>query len=168
MKFPAFGRALWERRLLGERPRVVALLVGNVWQMPPSVARAGVPRLAVKTGPWHIGTGPRFDWRLVADCSVLAYDVRGPDEREEGPDGWDPWLWLLADVLHFARDVQRFTPTEEFYDPPGAFAAERSLELFAWLNSAYIDTDPGPALRWPPWWPYGDTRAPAAVALASP
>jgi hypothetical protein len=137
--------------MIGERIRVVCLLVGNTWKLPKGFAiPAEVPRIAVKTAQWHTPAAERFDWRLVADCTVLAVDTRGPDEREAGPDDWDPWLWLLADVQRFARDVIRFTITEEFRDPPNAFAAERDLECFAWCSGKYS----GAAFVWPSWWPY--------------
>jgi hypothetical protein len=165
LRFPAYGNKLWQRRLLGERPRVVILLVGNFWRCPPAFAAdPEIPRLAVKTSPWHLPTGDRFDWRLVAACTVLAVDVRGPDERAEGPDGWDPgtfwdpWLWLLADVQRYARDVLRFTITEEFRDPRNAFSAQRDLECHAWCSRVYRRhaLDPSQSTwEWPPWWPYG-------------
>lgn len=152
MKFPAYGRNLWDRRLTGDRVRVVCLLVGNTWKLPKGFAiPADVPKLAVKTAQWHTPKAERFDWRLVADCTVLAVDTRGPDEREAGTDDWDPWLWLLADVQRYARDVIRFTHTEEFHDPRGRFAAERELECFAWCSGRYY----GAIFVWPPWWPYG-------------
>jgi hypothetical protein len=130
---------------------VVALLVGNRWKMPPEIAGApDVPRLAVKTALWHQIDTERFDWRVVAGCSVLAVDVRGPDEREKGPGDWDSWLWLLADVLRFASDVQRFTITETFTDYDGMFAPERDLETYAWLSSRWVDG----TFAWPEWWPH--------------
>lgn len=151
MRLPAYGQSLWNRRLMGERPRVVCLLVGNRWKMPPAFAGdPDLPRLAVKTAPWHRPDAERFDWRVVAGCSVLAVDVRGPDEREEGPGEWDAWLWLLADVVRFASDVQRFTITEEFADCDGMFAPERDLETYAWLSSRYVEG----VFTWPEWWPH--------------
>lgn len=152
MKFPAYGRSLWDRRMMGERIRVVALMVGNTWKLPKGYAiTADTPKLAVKTAPWHTPKAERFDWRLVAECTVLAFDTRGPDEREAGPGDWDPWLWLLADVQRYARDVLLFTLMEEFHDPPNAFAAERDLDIYAWCNGKYVD---GVRID-PPWWPYG-------------
>lgn len=148
MKLPAYGKALWDRRLSGQRPRVVCLLVGNFWKLPKWLP-AEIPRLAVKTAPWHEPTGERFDWRVVSAMTVLAVDVRGPDERAEGPDGWDPWFWLLAQVQTYARDVLMFTPMQDVVDPPDWFAAERDLEVFAWCSR-----ERG---AWPPWWPHGDT-----------
>lgn len=137
--------------MMGERIRVVLLLVGDRWKIPQEFAGdASLPRLAVKTAPWHLPDAERFDWRLVAACTVLAIDVRAADEREEGPDGWDSWLWLLADVQSFARDVLRFPVTEVFDDPPGAFAPERALETYAWLCSTYVQG----VFTWPVWWPH--------------
>lgn len=151
MRLPAYGQSLWNRRLLGERPRVVILLVGNRWKIPAHFAGdPDLPRLAVKTAPWHEPAAERFDWRVVASCTVLAVDVRGPVEREEGPEGWDSWLWLLADVQAFARDVLRFTITEDFTDYDGQFAPERDLETYAWLSSRYVDG----VFTWPVWWPH--------------
>lgn len=151
MRFPAYGKSLWDRRLLGERLRVVLLLVGNRWKIPHEFATdTSIPRLAVKTAPWHLPDAERFDWRLVAACTVMAIDTRGPDERDEGPDGWDPWLWLLADAQTFARDVLRFTITEHFDDLPDAWAPERDLETYAWLSSRYVNG----AFTWPAWWPH--------------
>lgn len=151
MRFPAYGRSLWERRLMGERPRVVVLLVGERWKIPPAFAvDASLPRLAVKPAPWHLPTTERFDWRVVAACTVLAVDVRGPSEREQGPDGWDSWLWLLADVQTFARDVLRFTLTEDFDDPADWYAPERDLETYAWLCARYV----AGIFTWPIWWPH--------------
>jgi len=149
LRFPAYGNALWQRRLLGERLRVVCLMVGDFWKLPKWIPVAA-PKLAVKTEPWHQPTASRYDWRLVVDCTVLAVDVRGPDEREETSDGWDPWLWLLADVQRYARDVKMFTPMMEFHDPPDRFAAERDLEVYAWCERRFIDG----IETWPPWWPY--------------
>ncbi len=151
MKLPAYGRALWDRRLAGERPRVVALLVGNFWRRPAWLPTE-IPRVAVKTAAWELPTAERFDWRVVASCTVLALDVRDPDEVHEGPDGWDAWLWLLAQVHRFASDILLFTPRELFCDARGAFAPERDLETYAWCGRTYVDG----AVVWPPWWPYGD------------
>ena len=155
MRFPAYGNAFWQRRLLGARPRVVMLLVGNRWKIPPDFGRAhaqaDIPRIAVKTAPWHLPTTERYDWRLVVDCTVLAIDVRGPDEREAGPEGWDPWLWLLSDVQNFARDVILFTITEEFHDQSYMWAPERTLEVYAWCHHTYVQG----AFTWPIWWPHG-------------
>lgn len=154
MKFPAYGVGLWNKRLMGERIRVVALMVGNRWKLPKQYPiPADVPKLAVKTAPWHTLKAERYDWRLVVDCTVLAFDTRGPDEREEGTDDWDPWLWLLADAQRYARDVLLFTPTIEFHDPKGGFAPERDLGTYAWCNCSWVD-----GVRvYPPWWPYGST-----------
>ena len=150
MRFPAYGRALWDRRLSGERPRVIALLVGDFWKRPKWLPTE-IPRLAVKNAAWHL-PAERFDWRLVTACTVLAIDVRGPDEVIEGPDGWDSWLWLLADVQRYARDVLLMTHREEFHDPDAGFAPERDLEVYAWCSRSY---ESGLA-SWPPWWPYED------------
>lgn len=230
MRFPAYGRALWERRLAGERPRVVCLLVGDRWRRPKWIP-GEIPRLAVKTAPWHLagqlavnvpfaqkeqarhavraaiaaGTlirepceicghrdseahhrsyhASRFfavnwlcrihhtaahalerraraeedlDWRVVTAMTVLAIDVRSEAERQQGGDGWDAWLWLLADVQKFARDVHMFTSTIEFQDPKKHLAFERDLGIYAYLNS---HIDPATDDRgWPPWWPYGDLQ----------
>lgn len=166
MKFPAYGRSLWDRRYMGEKIRVVALLIGNRWKLPkPYAIPADVPIIAVKTAPWHLPRAERFDWRPVTECTVLAFDTRGPDEREAGParrfhqdEFWDPWLWLLADAQRFARDVLRFTITEEFHDPPNAFAAERDLGTHAWLSRTLVMGDFGapPRYEWPEWWPYAN------------
>lgn len=128
---------------------MIALMVGERWKLPHWVP-ADVPKLAVKTAPWHDPKTSRFDWRVVAACTVLAIDVRGPDERADGPEGWDPWLWLLAQVQAYARDVQRFTITEEFHDPTTMLAPERELETYAWLCSRYVDG----VFTWPCWWPH--------------
>lgn len=155
MRLPAYGQSLWNRRLLGERLRVVTLLVGNRWKCPGQFHGPPgdpIPRVAVKTASWHERGAERFDWRLVAACTVLAVDVRGPDEREQGPEGWDPWLWLLADVLTFARDVLRFTITEDLKDSPAMFAPERDVETYAWLCRTCVDG----VVSWPVWWPHGD------------
>lgn len=155
MRFPAFGNALWQRRLLGERLRVVILLVGNRWKMPVEFelahTQAEIPRIAVKTAPWHKGTDA-YDWCLVAACTVLAVDTRGPDEREQGPEAWDSWLWLLADVQRFARDVIMFTIAEEFRDQTDRWAPERYLDNYAWC---YRDNAGRADERWPIWWPHG-------------
>jgi hypothetical protein len=150
VKFPAYGCKFWDRRLSGATPRVVALLVGNFWKRPKWLP-AEIPKLAVKTAEWHDRKAERYDWRLVTACTVLAIDVRDADEVAEGPDGWDSWLWLLADVQHYARDVLLFTPRETFNDPADAFAAERDLEVYAWCARQASD---GKSF-WPPWWPYG-------------
>jgi hypothetical protein len=152
VKLPAYGRKLWDRRLSGERPRVVALLVGDFWKAPPWLP-AEIPRLAVKTDAWYTPAAERFDWRVVAACTVLAIDQRLQDERAAGPDDWDAWLWLLVDVQRFARDVLLFTPAEDFADLPQMFAPERDLETYAWCGRTYA----GGSLQWPPWWPYGET-----------
>jgi hypothetical protein len=159
MKLPAFGKSLWDRRMMGESIRVICLLVGNTWKLPKGFAiPPEVPKLAVKTASWHLPTAERYDWRVVGSrprCiapTVLAVDTRGPDEREAGPDDWDPWLWLLSDVQRYARDVLRFTITEEFHDQRTHFAAERDLACFAWLCGEWKEGVRG----WPPWWPYGD------------
>ncbi len=228
MKFPAYGRSLLDRRLLGERPRVVYLLVGDRWRLPEWLP-SGIPRLAVKTAPWHremanespeslrrkesarhavrdaISNGrlvrnpcevcghgdseahhpsyqesrwldvrwlcqihhtaahavlrrtlqaETFDWRVVVAMTVLAIDVRRESELQYGDDGWDSWLWLLANVQRYARDVLLFTPTIEFHDPPNGFAPERSLDLYAYLNRGAVGVDG--TRPWPPWWPYGE------------
>ena len=93
----------------------------------------------------------RFDWRVVAACSVLAIDQRLPGRTHRGPDGWDSWLWLLADVQRFARDVLRVHAGEDFTDRPQMFAPERDLEVYAWCGRTFDD-----GWTWPPWWPYGD------------
>jgi hypothetical protein len=160
-RFPAYGNALWRRRRIGDRPRVAYLLVGNYWRAPKWMP-GEIPRLAVKTAPWHDGRAERFDWRAVAAMTVLAIDVRGPDEREDGPDSWDPWLWLLADVQLYARDVILFTPTIEFKDPPEAWAPERILETYAWLNRRFGSI--AGRWEWPPWWPHGDVVCQRKVA----
>jgi hypothetical protein len=87
--------------------------------------------------------------------TVLAIDTRGPDERAAGPDGWDPWLWLLADVQRYALDVLLFTPMMEVTDLPDRFAPERYLETCAWCNRE-VNVATG-RHEWPPWWPYADT-----------
>ena len=148
MKLPAYGKALWDRRLSGQRPRVVCLLVGNTWTLPKWLP-AEIPRLAVKTAAWHEPAAERFDWRVVAACTVLAVDVRGPDERAENPDGWDSWLWLLGQVQTYARDVLMFTPMQDVIAPPDWFAAERDLEVYAWCSCTNG--------AWPPWWPHGNS-----------
>lgn len=102
-----------------------------------------------------------FDWRVVVAMTVLAIDLRSADEVERGPDGWDSWLWMLADIQAFAREVLMFTRTIEFHDPPGHFAMERDVALYAWLNRSPMDR--GGARAWPPWWPHGD-RQPAIQA----
>lgn len=150
MKFPAYGRKLWDRRLSGERPRVVPLLVGNYWRRPKWLP-AELPYLAVKTAEWHLPAAERLDWRVVTACTVIAIDVRDPDEVQLAPGDWDAWLWLLADVQRYARDVLMLTTREQFADPRGALAAERDLETYAWCNRTYVDG----AVVWPPWWPYG-------------
>ena len=160
MKFPGFGRDLWQRRLNGERPRVVQLLVGEHWRSPKWMPRS-IPRLAVKTEAWHDPYTERREWRVVAGMTVLAIDVRLQDERVEGPDGWDAWLWLLADVQRHARDVLLFTPTIDLVDPPGRFAPERDLETYAWLNRSL---DPvTKSWTWPAWWPHEDEILEAAA-----
>lgn len=151
MRFPAYGKALDAKRRFGHRPRVVALLVGDDWRRPKWLP-ADIPRLAVKNGAWHEPRSERFDWCVVAACSVLSIDTRLPGERASGPEDWDSWLWLLADVQRFAREVLLFTPTLDFVDPQDGFAAERCLEIYAWCNGRYHDGQ----FRWPPWWPYGD------------
>jgi hypothetical protein len=238
MRFPAYGNSLWQRRLMGERPRVVALLVGGFWRMPKWLS-ADIPRVAVKTASWsdlsmtekgrklalarlkapsaikeqarsavhravkngsllpthcqsrfcmdpiveahhssyakadwldvrwfcrhhhdaehaRLKTSSRdtLDWRVVAEMTVLAIDVRDMDERVETSEGWDEWLWLLSDVQRYARDVMMFTPSMVFDDPPNWFAPERTLEVFAWLNRKF-DTATG-CWSWPDWWPYGE------------
>jgi hypothetical protein len=164
LPLPAFGKSLWNRRLLGARPRVACLLVGDDWR-PPNWLPAEIPRLAVKNAAWHEAGAPRFDWRVVAACTVLAYDARLPGERAAGPDEWDSWLWLLADVQTFARDVLLFTPTIEIKDPADCFAIERDLEVYAWLNRK-LDPVAG-SWSWPPWWPHGDCFAPVMHARAA-
>lgn len=151
MKFPPYGRALWMKRLLGARPRVVALLVGDHWRTPKPVREAGIPRLGVHTALWHERRAERYDWRCVAACTVLAYDQRLPDERAQGPLGWDSWLWLLADVHRYASDVLMITPTVDFRDRSGTWALERYLDIYAFLNRSIVDG----TWTWPPWWPYG-------------
>jgi hypothetical protein len=156
MRFPAYGRALFERRIAGERPRVVGLLVGNRWRRPHWLP-ADVPNLAVKPISWHKGARGRaegFDWSVVRAMTVLAIDLRADQELEEGPDGWDSWLWLLAAVAAQARDVLMFTPTIEFRDPPRTLAMERDLGVYAFLGST-LDSASGDR-RWPAWWPFGD------------
>ena len=154
MRFPAYGRALLERRLAGERPRVVALLVGADWRRPRWLP-AEIPHLAVKPAPWHLpivaarGARELVDWSVVRGMTVLALDARAADEIEEGPDRWDSWLWLLAAVQEQARDVWMFTPTIEFTDSPSAWAIERDLSLYAYLGRSIE----GRTWRWPVWWP---------------
>jgi hypothetical protein len=149
VRFPAYGNALWDRRLSGETPRVVALMVGNFWKRPKWLP-AEIPRLAVKTAPWH-RAAEAYDWRPVTHCTVLAIDVRDPDEVELGAGEWDAWLWLLVHVQRYARDVLLFGPRVEVMDPLDDFAAERDLETLAWCSRQYR----GGIVVWPPWWPYG-------------
>lgn len=131
--------------------REVCLLVGDHWRLP-KWAPAHEARLAVKNAAWHDPIAERFDWRVVAACTVYAIDQRLAGERAAGPDEWDSWLWLLAQVQRYARRVLIFTPTVSFADPPNALAAERDLDIFAWCSSSFIEGE----RRWPPWWPYGD------------
>lgn len=151
VKFPAYGRALFNRRLLGERVRVVALLVGDDWRRPERLP-AGIPFVAVKNGAWHEPFAPRFDWRPVVACSVLAFDRRRQGERAMCGE-WDSWLWLLAEVQREARDVLLFTPDLDFVDPPTGFAVERYLDIYAWCSRLVVDGE----FHYPPWWPYGDS-----------
>lgn len=160
MRLPPYGRALFNARMAGERPRVVQLLVGEFWKspkwMPPEI-----PRLAVKTARWDDEAAERFEWRVVADMTVFAIDVRLPDERVETRDGWDPWLWLLADVQRYARDVLMFTPMIEFATPKDMFAPERALDCYAWCAR---DWDLATRKwKWPRWWPYGERFVEAAA-----
>jgi len=152
LKLPAFGRKLWQDHLNGRGPRCVVLLVGDKWTMP-KWAPPGVAKLAVKSNAWHAPEAPRFDWRCVAECTVLVCDNRTASEFTVGPEGWDSMLWMLADVRRFARDVLLFTST--IYYPaerPGRLAAERDLDAYAFCNSK-----PSPQGRqWPQWWPFGD------------
>jgi hypothetical protein len=160
MRFPAYGNALWQSRLMGARPRVAYLLVGDWWKTPKRYAGAlaPLPKLAVKTQRWDLERAELFDWRLVADMTVLAFDVRDAGEFAETDDGWDPWLWLLADVQTYARDVLLFTPLIEFIDQAETFAPERTLETYAWLNREF-DRDSG-RYAWPRWWPHGEAKFP--------
>ncbi len=154
MRFPAYGNALWQRRLLNERPRCAQLLVGNFWRKNRWIP-GDIPRLAVKTSPWHTPRGEQFDWRVIAGMHVVAIDVRDADEREEGADHWDAWLWLLAEVQRFASSVLMQTPTIALPDWGGQIPPEADLETYAFVNRT-----PNADLRtwdWPPWWPYGDT-----------
>jgi hypothetical protein len=228
MKFPAYGRALWDRRMSGETPRVVALLVGNRWRRPDWIP-GEIPLLAVKPAAWSrvdkltthfaatseavkgdarravaraLRSGAlqpqacemcghhrveahhdsyaeddwltvrwlckqhhaaehtiirsqrdRYDWKLVVSMTVLAVDTMTRSERRQS-DGWDEWLWLLADVQTYARDVLLFTPTIEFADQPQHWAPERTLETYAWINRRF---DPAAGKwEWPPWWPHGE------------
>lgn len=159
MKFPAYGRLLWERRLLGQRPRVVALLIGDDWRRPRWVS-AEIPLLAVKNAAWHEPGAPRFDWRLVVSCDVLAIDRRLPGERACCGE-WDSWFWLLAEVQRFAADVVMYTPSESFNDRPDRLAPERVLEVYAWCSRRY---ERG-VCRWPPWWPFENRIAERNNAL---
>jgi hypothetical protein len=157
MRFPAYGRALYERRMAGERPRVVALLVGSRWQRP-SWLPAEIPHLAVKPARWQVASRKREDvrWDVVRGMTVLAIDLREEEAIEvEGPGGWDVWLWLLAAVQRHARDVLLFTPRIEFTDPPAALACERDLGIYAFVCSTL---DASGKRCWPPWWPFGDDR----------
>jgi len=153
MKLPAYGKALWQRRLLNERPRVAQLVIGNFWRKKIWL-KADIPRLAVKTSPWHTDRGERYDWRVVAGMDVIAIDVRDADEREAGVDGWDAWLWLLAEVQRYAAAVWMVSPTIALPNPQEPFSPEADLEVYAFLNQV-IDRE-SKTRRWPPWWPYGD------------
>lgn len=172
-KLPPYGRALYERRALGERLRVCYLLVGALspWRAPKLLqpVLAELPKLAVKVGPWELlhdddavraGRVERYDWRIVSDMTVLAIDVRGAGEMAETEDGFDAWLWLLADVQRYARDVLMFSPLHPVVDPPGGFAPERDLETWAFLHRRF-DPEAGRWV-WPRWWPHDtavfDTR----------
>lgn len=180
VKFPAYGKALWERRRHGDRSLVACLLVGNVWMTPAWLSRA-VPRVAVKTQRWDEGhieavqpgvstsaldawkaardtrAKRGYEWRVLQRMTVLAVDVRAPEEVEAGPDGWDAWFWLLADVRRYAHEILMFTPTIDFQDPPSRYAPERNLDTFAWLSRTF-DAEVGD-YRWPVWWPYADAAA---------
>lgn len=162
-RFPAFGAALWQRRLAGERPRAVALLVGGSWRLPEWWPPQ-LPRVAVRAAPWHEPTAPHHDWRVIAGCNVFAFDQRSDAERVTGPDGWDSWLWLLAAVQAFAHGVAMFSETLQLIDPRDRkkaapvidprdrFASERWLGIYAFLHVRYEGT----RRVWPPWWPYGE------------
>lgn len=142
--------------MAGERPRVVGLLVGSAWRRPHWLP-ADVPNLAVKPASWHTKTRMRADdvnWSVVRAMTVLAIDLRTDGEVEEGPEGWDSWLWLLVAVAEHARDVLMFTPTIEFADPPTALAMERELGVYAFVCST-LDPTSG-VRRWPVWWHFGD------------
>lgn len=152
MRFPAFGRALWHRRISGEQPRIACLLVGGYWRRPYWIPE-DIPLLAVKTEPWHLRSSSLY-WRVVSDMTVLAVDARREHEVETGPEDWDAWFWLLADVQRYAPRVLMFTPTIEFNDPPDRMAFERDLNVFAYCSCS-LDRANG-RWRWPPWWPYGD------------
>lgn len=164
-RLPPYGKALLERRMLGERLRVCYLLVGALspWRAPKPLqaAIADLPKLAVKASPWHLqdddravraGSVERFDWRLVQDMTVLAIDVREAGDMAETEDGLDAWLWLLADVQRYARDVLMFSPLLDVKDPPAAFAPERDLEVYAFLHRKF-DSEAG-RWKWPRWWPH--------------
>lgn len=157
-RFPPYGKALFERRMLGERLRVCYLLVGDFWRVPKELRAAldGLPRLAVKSAPWDSDQRPAdaYDWRVVQDMTVLAIDARGAGEFAESADGHDTWLWLLAEVQRHARDVLVFSPLLRVVDGPNAFAPERDLETLAWLGRTY-DAEQS-AWSWPRWWPHGD------------
>jgi hypothetical protein len=153
MKLPAYGKALWQRRLLNERPRVAQLIVGNFWRKNLWI-KSDIPRLAVKTTPWHTPQGERYDWRVVAGMDVIAIDARDADEREAGPGGWDAWLWLLAEVHRYATAVWMVTPTIALPNPQDPLSPEADLEVYAFLNCAF-DRESN-EFSWPPWWPYAD------------
>ncbi len=155
LRLPAYGNALWQRRLLGERPRVAQLLVGNYWRKKAWIQGGDIPRLAVKTSPWHAPRGERFDWRVVAGMTVVAIDVRDADERESGPDDWDACFWLLAEIQRYARFVLLQTPTIALPPWPDRVPPEAYLDTYAWLNRQF-DADAGGWL-WPAWWPYGES-----------
>lgn len=60
MKFPAYGVSLWNKRLMGERPRVAVLNVGSLSRGLKSIPE-DIPRLAVKTERWSMRPAREYD-----------------------------------------------------------------------------------------------------------
>ena len=76
MRFPAYGKNLWDRRLLGERPRVVLLLVGNRWKIPNQFAGDVTMVLSPGKLTW-VRSGTAVSVALVRSKVAWPRDARG-------------------------------------------------------------------------------------------
>jgi len=131
LKFPAYGRQLFDARDHGDEPQRVVLVYGDDWYTD-----GRFPRLAVKPADYIRAT---LDFRVVSGLPVDVVD-RSTDEQYVAIDGVWALYWLGAEVAHWASEVRFMVAAWS----EGAGVAPMEIIDAAWGNKS------GP--QWPLWW----------------